>query len=91
MEPSRWSNWCPPHRGNPGAGRSSRTRRHRPSELKREIGKRLRKKVFFAADYPMLSHDELVQEWQEQGFAPDVLDDVFHGNAESFLTSIGVN
>jgi hypothetical protein len=65
--------------------------RYYPEELKREIGKRLRKKVFFAADYPMLSHGKLVQEWQEQGFAQDVLDDVFHGNAESFLTSIGVD
>ncbi|MBS2547624.1 amidohydrolase [Catenulispora sp. NL8] len=64
--------------------------RYYPEELKREIGKRLRKKVFFAADYPMLSHGKLVREWREQGLAPDVLDDVFHGNAESFLTSIGV-
>jgi uncharacterized protein len=65
--------------------------RYYPEELKREIGRRLRKKVFFAADYPMLSHERLVQEWQEQGFSSEVLDDVFHGNAESFLTSIGVS
>ena len=65
--------------------------RYYPEELKREIGGRLRKKVLFAADYPMLSHERLVHEWREQGFAADVLDDVFSGNAESFLTSIGVN
>ena len=64
--------------------------RYYPEELKREIGRRLRKKVFFAADYPMLSHDRLVDEWQQQGFSSEVLDDVFHGNAESFLASIGV-
>ena len=60
-------------------------------ELKWEIGKRLRKKVFFAADYPMLGHERLVSEWRERGFASDVLDDVFSGNARSFLASIGVN
>jgi predicted TIM-barrel fold metal-dependent hydrolase len=65
--------------------------RYFPDELKREIGKRLRKKVFFGADYPMLGHERLVKEWREQGFAPDVLDDVFHGNAQSFLASIGVD
>ena len=65
--------------------------RYYPEELRREIGGRLRKKTLFAADYPMLSHERLVNEWREQGFAADVLDDVFSGNAESFLTSIGVN
>ncbi|WP_308818827.1 amidohydrolase family protein [Pseudonocardia alni] len=64
--------------------------RYFPEELKREIGKRLRKRVLFGADYPMLGHDHLVAQWREQGYAEDVLHDVFHGNAESFLASIGV-
>ncbi|WP_166459341.1 amidohydrolase family protein [Amycolatopsis pithecellobii] len=64
--------------------------RYFSDELKREIGKRLRKKVFFGADYPMLGHERLVNEWREQGFASDVLDGVFSGNAESFLASMGV-
>jgi predicted TIM-barrel fold metal-dependent hydrolase len=64
--------------------------RYFSDELKREIGKRLRKRAFFGADYPMLSHERLVEEWREQGFSSDVLDDVFSGNAASFLTSIGV-
>ncbi|MDN3059787.1 amidohydrolase family protein [Streptomyces sp. SRF1] len=65
--------------------------RYFPDELKREIGKRLRKRVLFGADYPMLSHDRLVDEWTQQGFSSDVLDDVFSGNAETFLSSIGVD
>ncbi|MDT8914988.1 amidohydrolase family protein [Amycolatopsis sp. PS_44_ISF1] len=64
--------------------------RYFPGELKHEIAKRLRKRVFFGADYPMLSHERLVQDWRDQGFAPDVLEDVFTGNAESYLASIGV-
>jgi predicted TIM-barrel fold metal-dependent hydrolase len=65
--------------------------RYYSDELKREIGRRLRKKVFFGADYPMLSHERLVGEWQEQGYPPEVLEDVFFGNAEAFLSSIGVS
>ena len=59
-------------------------------ELKRVIGKRLRKKVFFGADSPMRGHERLVNDWREQGYSSEVLDDVFSGNAGSFLTSIGV-
>ncbi|GAA4739443.1 hypothetical protein GCM10023350_24830 [Nocardioides endophyticus] len=65
--------------------------RYFSEELKREIGKRLRKRVLFGADYPMLGHDRLVDEWTQQGFSSDVLDDVFFGNAETFLSSIGVD
>lgn len=64
--------------------------RYFSDELKREIGKRLSKRVFFGADYPMLPHERLVEEWRELGFSSDVLDDVFSGNAEAFLASIGV-
>lgn len=65
--------------------------RYYPEELKREIARRLRKKVLFGADYPMLSHERLVTEWREQGFSQDVLNDVFVNNAETFLSSIGVD
>lgn len=64
--------------------------RYYSDELKREIAKRLRKRVFYGADYPMSSHERLVGEWREQGFADDVLDDIFHRNAEAFLASVGV-
>lgn len=65
--------------------------RYYPEELKREIARRLRKKVFFAADYPMITHERLVTEWGEQGFPPEVLDDVFSRNGENFLASIGLS
>lgn len=64
--------------------------RYYSDELNREIAKRLRKKIFFAADYPMLTHERLVKEWRELGFSSEVLDDVFSRNAESFLASLGV-
>ena len=64
--------------------------RYFSDELKREIARRLRKKTFFGADYPMLGHGRLAREWAEQGFDQDVLEDVFFRNADSFLASIGV-
>ena len=78
------------HKGNVWMELHGWSPRYYSDELKREIAKRLRKKVFYGADYPMLSHERLVGEWREQGFADDVLDDVFHGNAEAFLASVGV-
>ncbi|MFG1925280.1 amidohydrolase family protein [Cryptosporangium sp. NPDC048952] len=65
--------------------------RYFPDELRHEIKKRLRKKVLFGADYPMLSHERIVTEWREQGYSDEVLDGVFSGNAESLLASIGVD
>jgi uncharacterized protein len=79
------------HKGNVWMELHGWSPRYFSDELKREIGKRLRKRVFFGADYPMLSHERLVDEWREQGFSADVLDDVFHNNADSFLSSIGVD
>lgn len=78
------------HKGNVWMELHGWSPRYFPDELKREIGKRLRKRIFFGADYPMLSHERLVAEWREQGYPDDVLDDVFSGNAETFLTEIGV-
>lgn len=78
------------HKGNVWMELHGWSPRYFPDELKREIGKRLRKRVFFGADYPMLSHERLVADWREQGYPDDVLDDVFTGNAEAFLAEIGV-
>lgn len=79
------------HKGNVWLELHGWAPRYYPDELKREIGRRLRKKIFFGADYPMLSHERLVKEWREQGFSAEVLEDVFTGNAERFLASIGLS
>ena len=39
----------------------------------------------------MLGHERLVSEWREQGYPTEVLDDIFSGNAASFLASIGID
>jgi predicted TIM-barrel fold metal-dependent hydrolase len=53
--------------------------------LKREIRSRLRKKVMFGADYPLFRYERLVAEWKDLGYADEVLEAVFHRNAERVL------
>lgn len=57
-------------------------------ELKREIPRRLKGRILFGADYPMLSHERLVREWQAEGYSEEVLEGVFHRNAEAFLAGL---
>jgi predicted TIM-barrel fold metal-dependent hydrolase len=56
-----------------------------PEPLKREIPRRLKQKIMFGSDYPSLTHDRLFRGWSKLGFDDDVLDRVFHGNAERIL------
>jgi len=55
------------------------------ADLKHDISRRLRSRLMFGADYPLYTYERLQREWREQGYAEDVLADVFHNNAERFL------
>lgn len=57
-------------------------------DLKHEIPRRLRERVMFGADYPLFTYERLVRDWRHEGYAEDVLDDVFHNNAERFLEQV---
>jgi uncharacterized protein len=60
---------------------------HQP-DLKHDIARRLRDRVMFGADYPLFTYERLVREWREQGYSEEVLENVFHRNAERFLASV---
>lgn len=53
--------------------------------LKKDVGRRLKNRVMFGADYPLFTYERLVSEWQGMGYEQDVLDKLFHGNAERLL------
>ncbi|HVA38395.1 MAG TPA: amidohydrolase family protein [Candidatus Dormibacteraeota bacterium] len=59
--------------------------RHFTPELKHEIARRLRDRVMFGADYPLFRYERLVDDWQKEGYSPEILDNVFFKNAERFL------
>jgi len=60
---------------------------HQP-DLKHDIARRLRDRVMFGADYPLFTYERLVKEWRAEGYPEDVLEGLFHRNAERFLASV---
>ncbi len=54
-------------------------------DLKHEISRRLRDRVMFGADYPLFTYERLIREWKAEGYADEVLQNVFTRNAERFL------
>jgi hypothetical protein len=57
-------------------------------DLKHEIPRRLRERVMFGADYPLFTYERLVRDWRSEGYAEDVLEDVFVNNADRFLAQV---
>ncbi len=73
------------HKGNVYWEMSGWAPKYFPASLKKDIGGRLRDKIMFGSDYPSIPHDRLFREWEELGYPPEVMEQVFHGNAEEFL------
>ena len=53
--------------------------------LKAEISGRLQDKFLFGSDYPALTHQRLFEDWEAEGYRPQVLEKVFHQNAQRVL------
>ena len=58
-------------------------------DLKHEIPRRLKDRIMFGADYPLLSYERLIAEWGDLGYEDEVMEKVFHRNAEAFLAQLG--
>lgn len=58
-------------------------------DLKHEIPRRLKDRIMFGADYPLLSYERLTREWKDLGLDESTLERVFHGNAEEFIQNWG--
>jgi predicted TIM-barrel fold metal-dependent hydrolase len=64
--------------------------KHYSDSLKREISRRLRTKIMFGADYPLLTYQRLIDDWGKLGYDADVLDDVFFNNALRIFGGCGL-
>lgn len=53
--------------------------------LKRDISRRLKNRIMFGADYPLFTYERLVSEWKALGYEDEILEKVFHRNAEVLL------
>jgi hypothetical protein len=73
------------HKGNVYWELSGWAPKHFPPGLKTDIRGRLQDKIMFGSDYPSLPLDRLLREWDELGFSTEIMDKVFHANAERVL------
>jgi predicted TIM-barrel fold metal-dependent hydrolase len=73
------------HKGNVFWEVSGWAPKYFPSQLKIDIRGRLKDKIMFGSDYPSIPHARLLREWSQLGYADDVMERVFHGNAERVL------
>jgi predicted TIM-barrel fold metal-dependent hydrolase len=69
------------HKANVSAELHGWSPKYFSDSLKREIPRRLKHKVMFGADYPLLKYERLVTDWQELGYGDEILQRVFTGNA----------
>jgi hypothetical protein len=59
--------------------------RYFPPSLRTGIRGRLREKIMSGSDYPSLPYERILREWHELGYDQNVMDLVFHANAERVL------
>jgi len=53
--------------------------------LRRDIARRLKRRVMFGADYPLFRYQRLVEDWRSLGFDDETLERVFFRNAEALF------
>ena len=56
-----------------------------PEALKREIKGRLKDRVMFGSDYPILPYERLFSDYAEGGYPPEIMERVYYKNAIRIL------
>lgn len=56
--------------------------------LKREIPRRLKKRVMFGADYPLFRYERLIDDWRSLGYDEETLSLLFYKNAERLFAKV---
>lgn len=73
------------HKGNVFWELSGWAPKYFPPQLKLDIRGRLKDKIIFGSDYPSIPYARLLREWGELGFSDEIMEGVFHRNAERGL------
>lgn len=73
------------HKGNVYWEMSGWAPKYFAASIKRDMKGRLQDKVMFGSDYPSLPYERILREWKELGYSDDIMDKIFHGNAERIL------
>jgi predicted TIM-barrel fold metal-dependent hydrolase len=59
--------------------------KHFPEPLKRDLSRRLKDKVMFGSDYPLLPYERLFEEYESMGLSAEVLEGIYWRNAARIL------
>jgi predicted TIM-barrel fold metal-dependent hydrolase len=73
------------HKGNVSWELSGWAPKYFPDALKRDIKGRLQDKIMFGSDYPSIPYERLFREWRELGYSDELMEKIFHKNAERIL------
>jgi len=73
------------HKGNVFWELSGWAPKYFSPQLKVDIRSRLQDKIMFGSDHPSIPFERVLREWDELGYDDDVMNKVFHGNAERVL------
>ena len=73
------------HKGNVYWELSGWAPKYFPPSLRTDIRGRLRDKIMFGTDHPSIPFDRLLKEWDDLGYTEEVMENVFHRNAERVL------
>jgi len=73
------------HKGNVFWELSGWAPKYFPDSVKRDARGRLQDKVMFGSDYPSIPYERLFREWHELGYSDDIMEKIFHQNAERIL------
>ncbi len=60
-----------------------------PDELQYDISRRLKDKVMFGGDYPLLDYEKLREDWESMDLDDEVLEDVYYENAREVMSQFG--
>lgn len=74
------------HKGNVSWELSGWAPKYFPEALRRDIKSRLQDKIMFGSDYPSIPYERLFREWRELGYSDELMEKIFHGNAERILS-----
>jgi predicted TIM-barrel fold metal-dependent hydrolase len=73
------------HKGNVSWELSGWAPKYFSDALKRDIKGRLQDKIMFGSDYPSIPYERLFREWRELGYSDELMEKIFHKNAERIL------
>ena len=73
------------HKGNVYWEMSGWAPKYFPGNLKIDMRARLQDKVMFGSDYPSMPYERILREWGELGYKDEIMEKIFHRNAERVL------